>query len=40
LESNQHQVFGHFTGYAILDDGAKLVVKNLLGFAEKVMNRW
>jgi len=40
LESNQHQVFGHFTGYAILDDGTKLVVKNLLGFAEKVMNRW
>ncbi len=40
LESNQHQVFGYFTGYVILDDGTKLVVNNLLGFAEKVMNRW
>jgi len=40
LESDQHQVFGHFTGSVILDNGIKLEITNLIGFAEKVMNRW
>lgn len=40
LRSNQHQVFGYFNGYATLDDGTKLEIKNLLGFAEKVYNKW
>jgi hypothetical protein len=40
LESNQHQVFGHFTGFVILDNGIKLEITRLIGFAEKVMNRW
>jgi len=40
LESDQHQVFGHFSGTVILDDGTKLVIKDLLGFAEKVANKW
>jgi len=40
LQSNQHQVFGHFSGTAILDDGTTIEVKHLIGFAEKVMNRW
>lgn len=40
LESDQHQVFGHFTGTVILDNGTKLNVNKLIGFAEKVMNRW
>lgn len=35
-----HQVFGLFTGTAILDDGKKIEVKDLLGFAEKVRNKW
>jgi hypothetical protein len=35
-----HQVFGKFTGYAILDDGKRIEVKNLLGFAERVHNKW
>ncbi len=38
--SDQHQVFGRFTGKVILDDGTALQVNNLLGFAEKVRNRW
>ena len=25
---------------AILDDGTKIKVKNMLGFAEKVVNKW
>ena len=40
LQSNQHQVFGHFSGKAILDNGQEIRVRNLLGFAEKVYNRW
>ena len=40
LESDQHQVFGYFTGKVVLDDGTLLHVNRFLGFAEKVMNRW
>ncbi|MBN8608589.1 MAG: DUF2804 domain-containing protein [Caulobacterales bacterium] len=40
IESNQHQVFGRFSGEVRLDDGSKLVVRDLIGFAEKVHNRW
>ncbi len=38
--SNQHQVFGSFSGKAVLDDGTLLKIKNLPGFAEKVFNKW
>ncbi len=38
--SDQHQVFGRFTGRAVLDDGQAIDVDGLMGFAEKVMNRW
>lgn len=40
IKSDQHQVFGRFTGTAVLDDGTRLVVKDFFGFAEKVVNRW
>lgn len=40
LRSNQHQVFGHFNGFLVLDDGTKIEVNNMLGFAEKVYNKW
>ncbi len=40
LRSIQHQVFGRFSGKAILDDGQVIEVKDLLGFAEKVINYW
>ena len=40
IKSVQHQVFGYFNGYVILDDGSKLEVKNFLGFAEDVYNRY
>ncbi len=40
IESDQHQVFGYFDGTAVLDDGKKLEICHLLGFAEKVKNRW
>ncbi|WAA12922.1 DUF2804 domain-containing protein [Fervidibacillus halotolerans] len=40
IASDQHQVFGYFTGKAVLNDGKVIEVKNLLGFAERVVNRW
>lgn len=38
--SNQHQVFGRFSGKAVLDDGTEVRLDRLLGFAEKVRNKW
>ena len=35
-----HQVFGRFSGWVILDDGSRLEVKDLLGFAEKITNHY
>ena len=38
--SDQHQVFGRFSGSAVLDDGKKVQIGKLMGFAEKVRNKW
>ena len=38
--SDQHQVFGRMSGTAILDDGTKLEIKDLLCFAEDVHNMY
>ncbi len=35
IKSDQHQVFGRFTGTALLDDGTPVRVKDFLGFAER-----
>lgn len=40
VRSTQHQVFGRYSGFAVLDDGSRIEVENLLGFAEQVRNRW
>lgn len=40
LKSDQHQVFGRFTGKAVLDDGKVIEIRNFTGFAEKVENKW
>lgn len=40
LKSDQHQVFGRFTGTAVLDNGARIEIRDLMGFAEKVENKW
>lgn len=40
LCSDQHQVFGKYTGRVVLDDGTLLQIKDFLGFAEKVFNKW
>lgn len=38
--AGQHQVFGHFNGKAVLDDGREIPFTDLFGFAEKVGNVW
>lgn len=40
VKSDQHQIFGRFTGLALLDDGTEVFVKDFLGFAEEVENKW
>ena len=40
IKSDQHQVFGLFSGKAVLDDGKVIEVKDFPGFAEKVENKW
>ena len=40
ISSNQHQVFGRFSGTMVLDDGKEIKLENFLAFAEKVVNKW
>ena len=40
IKSDQHQIFGRFTGLALLDDGTEVFVKDFMGFAEEVENKW
>jgi hypothetical protein len=40
ISSNQNQVFGKFSGNITLDDGTVVKIKNFMGFAEKVVNKW
>ena len=40
IASEQHQVFGYFSGQAVLDDGRVLQLQEFPGFAEEVRNRW
>ncbi len=35
-----HQMFGTFSGKAVLDDGSVLQVENITGFAEHAVNNW
>lgn len=40
IASIQHQVFGKWRGSVLLGDGRRIEVESLLGFCEKVRNRW
>ena len=40
IKSDQHQVFGRFTGRAVLDAGTVLELRDFFGFAERVENKW
>lgn len=40
IQTDQHQVFGRLSGTAVLDDGTKLVVKDVVSALEVVHNRY
>lgn len=40
IKSDQHQVFGRFSGKVILDAGTEIELKDFFGFAERVENKW
>ena len=40
IMTDQHQVFGHFNGKAVLDDGKVLDIKNFLCAVEVVHNKY
>ncbi|MFV0412445.1 MAG: DUF2804 domain-containing protein [Oscillospiraceae bacterium] len=40
VDNNTHQMFGTFSGYAVLNDGTRLAVENITGFAEHAVNNW
>lgn len=35
-----HLVFGSFSGKLVLDDGRKVQIENMSGFAERIVSRW
>lgn len=40
VDNCTHQMFGRFTGTAVLDDGRVLQVQNVMSFAEHAVNNW
>lgn len=40
LASEVHQCFGHYEGWATTDDGARVRVDGIVGWAEEARNRW
>ena len=38
--SEVHQMFGHYRGQAVADNGERLQIENLIGFAEEHRARW
>ena len=40
VANETHQCFGHFTGWAATDDGERVDLDGLAGWAEEARNRW
>jgi hypothetical protein len=40
IDSEVHQIFGRYSGYVMGDDGARIEIDNLVGFAEDHKARW
>jgi len=40
IQSEVHQMFGRYTGHLVLDDGTRLEVRDLIGFAEEHHAKW
>ncbi len=40
IDSEVHQMFGHYSGYAVTEDGERIEIDGLIGFAEDHKARW
>lgn len=40
VNNNCHQMFGRFSGKAVLDNGQELELRDIVGFAEHAVNNW
>lgn len=40
IDNCTHQMFGYFNGYVILDSGEKILLNNVIDFAEHAINKW
>ena len=40
IHSEVHQMFGRYSGIAVLDDGQRIQISDLIGFAEEHQARW
>ncbi len=40
IASEVHQMFGRYNGFAVADDGEKIKIQDLIGFAEEHRARW
>jgi hypothetical protein len=40
IDSEVHQMFGHYSGEVVITGGEKLIISNLIGFAEEHRARW
>lgn len=40
IASTVHQLFGRYSGYVVADDGERIVIDGLIGFAEEHHARW
>jgi len=40
IDSEVHQMFGHYSGHVVTDNGEKLNISQLVGFAEEHRARW
>lgn len=40
IDSEVHQIFGRYTGFVISDEGERIKIKDLIGFAEDHKARW
>lgn len=40
ITSEVHQMFGRYDGWAVMDNGEKVEIRNLIGFAEEHHARW
>ena len=40
IDSEVHQMFGHYSGHVVADNGETLNISQLVGFAEEHRARW